>query len=819
MSEIFSLSLERAVLGSLIKYTTVFPEIDNFLTEYDFYHPTHQTIYCIIRNYLSKGEKLDQVVLAQQVKNLNISTVNDEIDIFDYIRALTSTQITEKGAIESCKELVKFRIRREIVQTAEKVKEFAVKSNNKSFDELITGADAIYNEKISSYGLTNQPEDLFSKVEQIINERANDPREESGLITPYQEFNKLFGGIRSNNGVYFVVSRAKSGKALEENTLLPTPKGWVKIKNLKAGDEVFSEIGEVIKVVGVNFWENRNLHKITTTDGYEIIADEEHEWIVRPDYHKPNEYKTLTSKEISNIFYENPKHRSLKLPKQPCLKLSEKQFIIDPYVLGLWLGDGTSENGMITATTEDAQFYINELSKRNYIMEKSGKTKFRYNIINLKSKLRLLNLLKNKHIPLDYFRGSIAQRMDLVKGLMDSDGYVSKFGECEFCNTNRQLAEDFLELVNSLGIKASIKTGLAQIYGKICGTKYRVLFFSTECVLLPRKSKFLKKSLKKPNRYIKSEKLPFKGKTVCIQVDSPKHMFLCGKGMLPTCNSTWLMNMAKGIVLLNPRCKVLYLDTEMDIETNCFRAAASETDIPMWYLETGNWIKNKDLVNRFQNNKAKLDQYKNNIFHLKVSNKPIEEVCSIVRRFYFNKIGRGNPMLLIYDYLKLTNEKLSSFNQEYQAMGQKMQILNDLGSELNIPIWSAGQQNRQGEDEESGDNGMVVALSDRLSWFAAWVGSFRKKWDKELAEHGLKWGTHLLAPLYQRFGGREAQGFFDKIKIPIGDKKFSYKSNFINYSVNNFQITEIGTLRDIVNEKKDKIDLAKNSKVDSDGSL
>ena len=92
--------------------------------------------------------------------------------------------------------------------------------------------------------------------------------------------------------------------------------------------------------------------------------------------------------------------------------------------------------------------------------------------------LKKIGVLNNKHIPLNYLRGSIRQRFELLQGLMDTDGYVSKSGQCEFTTIKIRLKNNFIELVRSLVFKVSVKEDRAMCNGKDCGLKYRIQFWA-----------------------------------------------------------------------------------------------------------------------------------------------------------------------------------------------------------------------------------------------------------------------------------------------------------------------------------------------------
>jgi hypothetical protein len=150
-------------------------------------------------------------------------------------------------------------------------------------------------------------------------------------------------------------------------------------------------------------------------------------------------------------------------------------------VLGVWLGDGSATHADIACHEDDRQEiadafavagYQGEMRKLKdancYRFTPSGTGRWARD--GLRSRLHALGLLGNKHIPNGYLRGSIAQRMALLQGLMDSDGHVSTMGQCTFCNTNASLAFGVVELVRSLGIGTKINSNEAlpqtdELYG------------------------------------------------------------------------------------------------------------------------------------------------------------------------------------------------------------------------------------------------------------------------------------------------------------------------------------------------------------------
>jgi replicative DNA helicase len=251
--------------------------------------------------------------------------------------------------------------------------------------------------------------------------------------------------------------------------------------------------------------------------------------------------------------------------------------------------------------------------------------------------------------------------------------------------------------------------------------------------------------------------------------------------------------------------RALILDTEMQTNVMKFRIASSITGIPMWYLETGNFKNNKELLARWNSKKTELSLIQGRVNHMQVAGKPVQEIESIIQRWYLSEVGRGNPAMVVYDYIKLTGETGDKNKQEYQLIGDKVDSLKNLSVRLNIPLLTACQLNRSAEN--GADDSSAISQSDRLQWFAAYVGIFRRKTLEEQAEDGIQYGTHKMIELAARYQGKNAHGHNDLIKVKDGNQ-FKYKKNFISFNVNNFDVQEKGTLQDIVDSKSGvKVDI------------
>lgn len=493
MDSIYSIKIEKHVLGGLIKEPKLFADVERFVTEKDFIAEVHQTIFCVIRSCFVNNEAIDPVVLAEKTKNLGI-TFKDDLDIYEYIDAISFITINKQGVLEACRELSKLTVRRNLYHKCDDIKKFLKENGEKSIDEIISTADHLYGDLIRDFeSAEKEPENLFEGLTELIEETGENPQKEFGFSTPYKELNRLYGGLRPGN-LYAIVSRPGQGKST-------------------------------------------------------LILD---------------------------------------------------------------------------------------------ICRKTAKL---HNV------------------------------------------------------------------------------------------------------------------------------------------------------------------------------KTLILDTEMSTEDIKFRIASAESGVSLWHLETGNWRRSPELVEKVR---SSYESIKNQcVYHYPVGNKNIDQICSFIRRWYYSNVGRGNPFILGYDYIKLTGEKVGNNWAEYQAIGDKIDKLKKLSEELNCPIVTAMQMNRTGENfnRRAGavvDDSSAISLSDRLQWFASFVAIFRRKTLDEIAEDGEEFGTHKLVPLKTRFQGRDAAGHHDLVRRVMPDGTVRFGNNFLNFDVRNFNVTEVGSLQDIVNRERDQHDLDDPSQTDGD---
>lgn len=301
------------------------------------------------------------------------------------------------------------------------------------------------------------------------------------------DFHKaMYEDLIYNNGktgLLWVAFR-ESSKRQPLTAKILTPTGFKQLGELSVGDYVIGSDGKKTQIQFMSEIVDRPIYQLTTEDGRKTECDSEHLWTVRMMSNVKNKHVTLDTQRMidAGLFYERkPDYRNNKkegriyneykfaLDTVKPVELEEKKLLIDPYFLGLWLGDGTSCSANITNIDKEVEDYLSEYAKSiglkfrirdnhgkrtQTLIVGRGRTGGIHKDDNLVFFLRKLNLFRNKHIPEDYLNGSIAQRKALLEGLMDSDGTVGS-GTASFSNKNERIIDGVISLVRSLGGRAS----------------------------------------------------------------------------------------------------------------------------------------------------------------------------------------------------------------------------------------------------------------------------------------------------------------------------------------------------------------------------
>lgn len=492
----------------------------------------------------------------------------------------------------------------------------------------------------------------------------------------------------ADSGTVDIWSR-EHGKALALDTPVPVPGGWKTHGDLEAGDKVFGPDGSLRTVVGrTDIFQNEDCYRVDFDGADSIVCSGNHLWDVwrksrrrvsgTANKRHYRDHLLLTASELSNSEHVDDNRYSVIVASSP--DLSDPVLLIDPYLLGAWLGDGNSGAAAITVHVDDLPYMVEKLSdvghkyrviesgnlnsvlvriderdldyctrghhrptegiykngcmkcrKQYHRWEKYGETTDEVIVDTFAWRLRKLNVLcdnagvkkgARKHIPAEYLRSSTGSRLSLLRGLMDTDGYVDTRGTAQFCNTNAELSENVFELCSSLGFKPKIAKRKAMLDGREISDVYYIQFQAgiELCPFsLPRKVARCRPRMSRSQMHFIRAVVPVSSvPTSCITVDHPDGMYVAGRDWVPTHNSSCITIAGTVKRLVNdPECttvifsfrkssaekfldsiKKIFEDELMIFLFPDLLYAKPETQSPKWSVQDGIRIKRKNQIKR-----------------------------------------------------------------------------------------------------------------------------------------------------------------------------------------------------------------------------
>lgn len=480
--------------------------------------------------YYKRMKKFTLFRMYQEQAGMDLSWLYDPDNIFDQKKKQEQEDWLDNTPIEQIAETIDGRI--------EQIKAKYIDNADTSFTQAGSGIDDLI------VHLMNIPEIGYPLYGEINN-----------AITRGRRLGKLY--LRS--------AATGVGKAIPNDTIIPTPSGFKRVDEIREGDYLFDGLGKPTQVKAVFPQGLKDVWKVTFKDGREALCNEEHLWSFctegqRKEAKLNRKFTTKTLKEINQMaLYKQGHGYQILIPNQKAVQYTEKQYSLAPYSFGLLLGDGsfrydTSQKGL-TFSSENAILpsYIAEemgwtykkSSTKNYswMFELSKEDQIKYNHINvwvedaLKDYPTLWNVKsEDKFIPREYLEGSIKQRLDLLNGLLDSDGSIDSLkGRVSVYTISSQLKDDIITLSRSLGFTATYLIDrhkeTSECYKiEIAGTPEN----KAKLFRLPRKKELIenwynngkRKELNLFNPIIAIENCNYQTEMTCFLVDNPEHLFL-----------------------------------------------------------------------------------------------------------------------------------------------------------------------------------------------------------------------------------------------------------------------------------------------------
>lgn len=364
--------------------------------------------------------------------------------------------------------------------------------------------------------------------------------EEPYTIDTLPKHKAFFAASNDYNEICFLAAN-RVGKEVRISEPVLTPSGWKVIGDLAIGDEVSVHNGTTARVTGVFDQGIKDIYRVWFNDGSYVDCGLDHQWKCKgPEerFRKSSlsygKWKTATLRDIIEHVGMEPKAaRRYSIPVVSALSFEDKDLPIDPYTLGVFLGDGSIKTN-VTLHTEDPEI-LNYIEWKTHKKVKDGTDRCpAYSFKDKRGVLRELGLFGkgsyDKFVPEIYKHHP--RRLEVLQGLMDTDGYTNGH-HSEFVSVSEQLARDVVDLCRSLGIRCTLKEKKTSWtykgeYKK--STAWRVSIWTTEVPLFKLNRKAAKQRYGTPKNGTENVivKIEHVGKDYarCIEVDSADHTYI-----------------------------------------------------------------------------------------------------------------------------------------------------------------------------------------------------------------------------------------------------------------------------------------------------
>ena len=647
-------------------------------------------------------ETLEQIVKSEITQELVAKIV---LDTLKQIK-----DAPDEGTLFVQEKALKFCKQQELQKAMDRAQKIINEGDFESYDKV----EGLVREALQVGERDTGVTDIFSNLDTVLDEDYRHP-----IPIGIPGIDKLLKGGLAKGEIGVILAPTGVGKSLPYSEPVLTPTGWVTMGDIKIGDKVVGSDGKEQYVLGVYPQNVRPIYKVEFTDNTFVNCDEEHLWSVNTlnmrtgktrvkgkSTYRPNYgYKVVKTSDMMNDIKKRGRY-NYRLPVVSPVDFEKRDVLIDPYLLGLLLGDGSMcDSGVRISTKDDELFetiqHLEEHSSYNEYERNETKT-IKY--INFKTQIKkriefygLLNKKSNnKFIPKDYLYNSLDVRVSILQGLMDTDGYVDKKGTTQFTTISERLCNDVRELVLSLGgtvrVNSKIPTYTYDGEKKQGQLAYTItISFANNIVpfrLLRKVDRYYIRTKYIEQKYVKSITYSHDEEAVCIKVSNPDELFVTRDYVL-THNTTILTKIANTAFNLGYNVlQIFFEDNPKIIQRKHFT---------LW---TG--IAPDNLVQHKEEVMGKIGQIKETMKNELVLKKlPSDSMTmSQIKNQVRKMIADGNKLdLILLDYIDCVVPESSS-KDEWKAEGSVMRGFEAMCHELSLVGWTATQGNRSSISSE-----------------------------------------------------------------------------------------------------------------------
>ncbi|WP_175848866.1 replicative DNA helicase [Burkholderia cenocepacia] len=705
-----SVEAEQSVLGGLLLDNAAWDRIADFLSQGDFYRYDHRIIYEHIGRLIASTRPADVVTVYEA---LTTSGKADDVGGLAYLNALA--QNTPSAAnIRRYAEIVRDRaVLRRLVSVADEISADAFNPQGKEVRQLLDEAESkvfsIAEEGArGNQGFLEIGPLLTQVVERIdtLYHTAN-PSDVTGTPTGFVDLDRMTSGMHGGE-LIIVAGRPSMGKAQPLDARVRTLTGWKPMGELAVGDALASVDGAPSIVTGIYPQGERQVYRVRFSDGRSAECCDEHLWCVHfREWEKP---RVLSTAEIRTLLTRE-RYRNRLWIDMPSGEFGHREALpVDPWVLGALLGDGAL-GGTAVRFSVKAEETLNRMRERvdaSLELEYAGQYDWRIKrrpsaataarpcANPLKAALEQLGVWGrtsyDKFIPRLYLDADKDTRLDVLRGLLDTDGWVESWGTVRYSTASAQLASDVRELARSLGAWCQVaeKATSFTVDGerKAGATAYICTISHPD----PQSLFLFEGKRERLTAGRTRRKLPVitgiepsrRTATQCISVSHPSRLYVTDDYVV-THNTAFSMNIGE-YVAVEYGLPVAVFSMEMPGTQLVMRMLGSIGRLDQHRMRTGrltdeDWPKLTHAVQKMSEAQLFIDETGGlNPMELRSRARRLARQCG--------KLG-----LIIVDYLQLMSGSSQGENRATE-ISEISRSLKSLAKELDVPVIALSQLNR-----------------------------------------------------------------------------------------------------------------------------
>lgn len=704
-----STEAEQSVLGALLLDNQAFDSV-SWLCADAFYASSHRRLWSAITGLIEAGKQADIVTVCEAL-GPDLEKAGGQA----YIGAIVQNT---PGAmrVQQYAEIVRQKaVQRTLAQVGAEIVEAALSPAVTDAGQLLDEAEAKILRVSESTTRTGQgPVELRPLLAQVV-ERVDflyhreNQSDVSGLSTGFIELDSKTAGLQAGD-LIIVAGRPSMGKAQPlDAKVLKADGQWARMGELSIGDALASIDGTPSIVTGVFPQGRKQVLRVTFSDGRSTECCAEHLW--RVSHRKWEQPRVMSAAEVADIMARPSMMSRLWVDSLSGDFGSDAQLPVDPWLLGALLGDGgfTGSTISFSKIAEETIERVRSALPETVEMVPAGGCSYRLSVPRSKrtnpltASIRALGLAgcfsADKFIPEIYMAASRTDRLNLLRGLLDTDGWVEKAGSVLYSTASQRLARDVQSLARGLGYWCSINTspahytykgerlrGLDQNRLVISGVDLDDLFLfeakRARCVNRTRRKRIAFKSIAPAGEAM----------CQCISVSHPSHLYVTDDYIV-THNTALAVNIAEHVAV-EKRLPVLIFSMEMSGTQLATRLAGSIGRIDQHKLRTGRltddeWAALSRAMGKLNDAPIYIDE---------TAALNVIELRSWARRLW-RKCG-GKLGLIVVDYLQLMSAVHGGGENRATEIAEISRSLKALAKELNVPVVALSQLNRSVEQRQ-----------------------------------------------------------------------------------------------------------------------